>query len=170
MGIRTAFNILGPLTNPAKAPAQLMGVYDAALTEPLAEVLRALGSRAAFVVHGADGLDELSTTGVNKVSAFTDGRVTTFALDPRELGLPRARLEDLRGGSPEENAGITRSILNGEEGPQRDIVLLNAAAALTAGGVAPELQEGLVRAAESIDSGMAKQALEGLVAYSNRSS
>jgi anthranilate synthase/phosphoribosyltransferase len=166
MGVRTIFNILGPLTNPAGATRQIMGVYDANLTSPLAQVLGRLGAQAAFVVHGADGLDELSTTGINRVSHLRDGWVKDFALDPAELGLPRARLEDLRGGTAEENAQITQAILAGEQGAHRDVVLLNAAAALVAGGVAGDFKEGLQRAAEAIDSGSAREKLESLVAFS----
>jgi anthranilate synthase/phosphoribosyltransferase len=166
MGVRTIFNILGPLTNPAGATRQIMGVYDASLTSPLAQVLGRLGAQAAFVVHGANGLDELSTTGINRVSHLRDGWVKDFALDPAELGLPGARLEDLRGGTAAENAQITQAILAGEQGPCRDVVLLNAAAALVAGGVAGDLKEGLQRAAEAIDSGRAREKLEGLVAFS----
>jgi len=165
MGIRSIFNILGPLTNPANAPTQVMGVFDGELTEPLANVLRELGGRAAFVVHGADGLDELSTTGVNRVSSFTNGVVESYELDPATLGLPRATLSDLAGGDPEENAALTRAVLAGERGPRRDVVLLNTAAALVAGGVANDLHEGLDRAAESIDSGRALVGLNALVRF-----
>ena len=166
MGVRTIFNILGPLTNPAGATRQIMGVYDPSLTSPLAQVLGKLGAQAAFVVHGADGLDELSTTGINRVSHLRDGWVKDFALDPAELGLPGARLEDLRGGTVEENAQITQAILAGEQGPRRNVVLLNAAAALVAGGAAGDFEEGLQRAAEAIDSGRAREKLESLVAFS----
>ena len=165
MGVRTIFNILGPLTNPAGATRQIMGVYDPNLTSPLAQVLGKLGAQAAFVVHGADGLDELSTTGINRVSHLRDGGVKDFSLDPAELGLPGARLEDLRGGTAQENAQITQAILAGERGPRRDVVLLNAAAALVAGGVAGDFEGGLQRAAEAIDSGSAREKLEGLVAF-----
>ncbi|GAB4514543.1 MAG: anthranilate phosphoribosyltransferase [Anaerolineae bacterium] len=162
LGVRTVFNILGPLTNPAFATHQVLGVYDPALTEVMARVLAEMGSRAAFVVHGADGLDELSTTGVNRVSRLVDGRVETFDLDPTELGLPRARVEDLLGGDAQENAALCRRILSGEErGPRRDVVLLNAAAALaTESG---DLQEGLARAAEAIDSGAALAKLDAFI-------
>jgi anthranilate synthase/phosphoribosyltransferase len=166
MGVRTIFNVLGPLTNPAGATRQIMGVYDPSLTSPLAQVLGKLGAQAAFVVHGADGLDELSTTGINRVSYLRDGWVKDFPLDPAEFGLPRARLEDLRGGTAQENAQITQAILAGEHGPRRDVVLLNAAAALVAGGVAGDFEEGLQRAAEAIDSGSAREKLESLVAFS----
>ncbi|MFQ6100885.1 MAG: bifunctional anthranilate synthase component II/anthranilate phosphoribosyltransferase [Anaerolineae bacterium] len=171
LGVRTVFNLLGPLTNPAGASAQLLGVYDGSLTEVLARVLQQLGSRAAYVVHGFGGLDELTTSGPNRVSCFGiepgDGRVVTKALDPRELGFAPARPEDLRGGTPEENARIMRAILSGQDrGPRRDVVLLNAAAALVAGGKAADLREGVARAADSIDGGAALRVLEGLIAYS----
>jgi anthranilate phosphoribosyltransferase len=173
LGVRTVFNILGPLTNPASAPAQLLGVYDASLTEVLARVLQQLGGRAAFVVHGHGGLDELTTTGPNRVSYFgaapANGQVITETLDPGRLGFAPARLEDLTGGDPEENARITRRVLAGEDcGPRRDVVLLNAAAALLAGGAVSDLEQGVGRAAHSIDSGAALVTLEALVGYSRR--
>jgi len=158
MGQRTIFNLLGPLTNPAGATHQLIGVYDAALTEPLALVLGELGSKAAFVVHGADGLDELSTTGVNRLSHWHNGSVITRDFDPLELDLPRATLDDFVGGTPEENAQITRDILSGKDkGPRRDIVLLNAAAALSVD--CNDWPAGLAEARESIDSGAALDTL-----------
>jgi anthranilate phosphoribosyltransferase len=163
--VRTIFNILGPLTNPANATHQVMGVFSPDLTEPIAHVLGRLDVQAAFVVHGADGLDELSTTGVNRVSHLQAGTVTTFELEPLDLGLPRAHLRDLAGGAPEENAVMLRAILTGEDhGPKRDIVLLNAAAALCTedGG----WTQGLARAKESIDSGAALAKLEALIAFS----
>lgn len=166
LGQRTIFNVLGPLTNPAGATHQLLGVYDPALTEPMARVLGALGSEAAYVVHGADGLDELSVTGVNRVSALRDGEVQTFELDPQELGLPAATLEDLLGGTPEENAAITHAILSGEDtGPRRDIVLLNAAAALSLED--GDLQRGLEKARAAISDGGALRTLEAWVARTN---
>jgi anthranilate phosphoribosyltransferase len=168
MGVRTIFNVLGPLTNPAGAQRQLMGVYDPALTGVLARVLGGLGARAAFVVHGADGLDELSTTGTNRVGHLRDGWVREYHLDPTELGLPRANLEDLQGGTVEENAEIARGVLAGERGPRRDVVLLNAAAALVIGGKASHLREGLVQAAEVIDAGAALRTLEALVELSTK--
>ncbi len=167
MGVRTVFNILGPLTNPAGAQSQLLGVYDGALTEMLAEVLRALGSHSAYVVHGADGLDELSTTGPNRVSQLSDGEVNTHTLDPIELGLPHATIDMLRGGDPADNAAITRAVLAGEPGARRDIVLLNSAAALLAGGLADDIPSGLNLAADSIDSGSAEARLDALIAFSN---
>jgi anthranilate phosphoribosyltransferase len=166
MGIRTVFNILGPLTNPAGASAQLVGVYDETLTAPLAGVLQALGSRCAYVVHSHDGLDELSTTGVNTVSAFCDGRIHSFELDPLQLGLPRASLAELRGGSPEDNAHISRGILaRSLDGARRDVVLLNAAAALVAGGKAGNLRQGLQLAADSLNSGAALRTLDRFIEY-----
>jgi len=165
MGVRTVFNILGPLTNPAGAQVQVLGVYQGALTEMLARVLAGLGCRSAFVVHGHGGLDELSTTGPNQVSRLQGGKVHSFTLDPEDLGLPRAGLDDLRGGDAPENAAITRAVLDGEPGPHRDVVLLNAAAALVAGGLATEMEEGLALAAESIDSGAARAKLDALVAF-----
>jgi len=167
MGVRTVFNILGPLTNPAGAQVQVLGVYDEALTEMMARVLDSLGSRAAFVVHGADGLDEFSTTGPNKVSHLQSGQVRTFTLDPLELGLPQARLADLRARDTEENAAIVRAILRGERGPRRDVVLLNAAAALTVGGLAGGLEEGLMLASQSIDGGAAEKTLAAMIAFTN---
>ncbi len=164
LGIRTVFNILGPLTNPARTPAQIVGVYDAKLTTTMANVLHALGVRAAFVFHSDDGLDELTTTDINRIARFDNGVVHEQRLDARALGLPRAARADLSGGTPSENAQITREILAGRErGPKRDVVLLNAAAALVAGGKAPDWAEGLEQAATSIDSGAALRALDGLI-------
>ncbi|MCL4395244.1 MAG: anthranilate phosphoribosyltransferase [Chloroflexi bacterium] len=167
LGIRTVFNILGPLTNPARTPAQIVGVYDERLTTTMANVLHALGVRAAFVFHSADGLDELTTTGANRVARFDNGAIHDEELDARALGLPRASRQDLCGGSPEENAQIARSILGGvERGPRRDVVALNASAALVAGGKAGDLKEGLERANAAIESGSALRALQALVAKS----
>ncbi len=164
LGIRTVFNILGPLTNPAYAPAQIIGVFDHAYTGTLAQALQALGSRAAFVFHSADGLDELTTTAPNYIVSFTNGVIRHQTLDARDLGLRRATRDEIRGGAPTENAVITRAILRGaERGAKRDIVLLNAAAALVAGGKANDLADGLELAARSIDSGKACAALDGLI-------
>jgi len=168
IGVRTVLDLLGPLVNPAGAKRQVLGLYDGRLTELVAHTLKALGSQSAFVVYGADGLDELSTTGVNKVSRLERGTVTTFPLDPVELGLPRAKLSDFQGGEPEENATIARAILEGEKGPRRDIVLLNAAAGILVGGKASDLEEALEMARESIDSGRALEKLEQLVQFTNR--
>ena len=161
LGFRTAFNLLGPLTNPAGATAQVIGVYDPALTELLAIALRNLGSRRAFVVHGLDGLDELSTLGRTRVSELKDGIVRTYELTPDEVGLPVASAADLNhAGSPEANAAIVREVLAGRPGPRRDIVLLNAAAGLVAGGAADALREGIEKAAAAIDSGAAAERLQ----------
>ena len=167
MGIRTVFNILGPLTNPATTQVQLLGVYDPALTEVMAQVLRALDCRAAFVVHGGGGLDELSTIGPNRVTQLHEGEIHTFTLDPESFGIPSASLVDLRGGSAEVNATIIRRILEGKPGPARDVVMLNAAAALVAAEVAPDFPAGLTMAAASIDSGAAESKLNALIAFTN---
>ena len=171
LGARTVFNLLGPLTNPAGARRQLIGVYDPAQTAALAGVLGRLGSQAAFVVHalaadGQTGLDELSTTGLNRISQLhPDGRVTTFDLDARELGLAPATLDDLRGGDAQANAAITRSILDGsQQGAPRDVVLLNAAAMLAT--ISGDWAAGLTRARASLESGAALRCLERLVAVS----
>ncbi len=168
IGLHTVFDILGPLTNPAAAPAQVVGVYSAALTEPVAEALGALGSRTAYVVAGADGMDEFSTTGVNKVSRLDDGSVSTFALDAQELGLARARLADLAGGSLQENLVVARDILDGVPGPRRDIVLLNAAATLLVAGRTSDWGEALALASSALDSGRARRKLDELIACSQR--
>ncbi len=168
MGIRTVFNMLGPLTNPAGANAQVIGVYAAALTEPLARVLAELGTARAFVVHGADGLDEISNTGESCLSEVREGAVRTFTLRPEDFGLTRATVADLKGGDREQNADIVRAILDGEAGPKRDIVLMNAAAALVAGGRAREFKEGVEVAARAIDSGAARAKLQALITLSQR--
>ena len=167
LGIRTVFNILGPLTNPARTPAQIVGVYDERLIRTIASVLHALGVRAAFVFHSADGLDELTTTGMNRVARFDNGIIYEEDLDARRLGLPLASRDDLRGGLPAGNAVITRDILSGtERGPRRDVVVLNAAAALVVGGKANNLSQGLMQASRSIDSGQALAALDRLIVKS----
>ncbi len=167
IGIRTIFNALGPLTNPAGAQAQVLGVYAPTLTEPLAQVLKNFGTHRAFVVHGGDGLDEITTTTTTQVSELAGGEVNTYMLGPTELGIPTAQPSDLKGGTPEENAEMTLSVLRGEKGPKRDIVLLNAAAAIVAGGKAEDITAGLAAAAESIDSGRALEKLKGLKTKSN---
>jgi anthranilate phosphoribosyltransferase len=159
IGIRTVFNILGPLTNPAGAKAQLLGVFDPSLTEALCQVLKRLGSERVMVVHGMDGLDEISTLGVTKVSELRDSRVETYELTPEQFGIPRARAEDLLGGSVEENARLLLEILKGGRGPRRDIVLLNAAAAMVVGGISHDLKDALEAAKEAIDSGAAYRKL-----------
>ncbi len=168
MGIRTVFNMLGPLTNPAGANAQIIGVYAAELTEPLARVLAELGTIRAFVVHGSDNLDEISNTGESRLSEVREGTVRTFTVRPEDFGMPRASIKDLQGGDREQNAQIIRGLLDGESGPRRDIVLMNAAAALVAGGRARDLKEGVGLAAQSIDDGGARGKLELLVALSQR--
>ena len=171
LGIRTVFNVLGPLTNPASAKAQLLGVYDPALTEVMAPVLHDLGSRAAYVVHGYGGLDELTTTGPNRVSYFgldNHPDVVTETLDPQALGFALAQPEDLLGGEPKENATITRDVLSGRDrGPRRDVVLLNTSAALYVGGLSDDLQAGIALAQASIDEGSALHTLEDMIAYTN---
>lgn len=173
LGVRTIFNILGPLTNPAQAEVQLLGVYDAQLTSVMAHVLRELGSKGAYVVHGYGGVDELTTAGPNHVSFFgvggADGEVITETLDPQALGFPQAGVEALKGGDAAENAHITRAILSGEErGPRRDVVLLNAAAALLVGGRAQDLREGIEIAKSSIDSGAAYETLQAFITFTQR--
>jgi anthranilate phosphoribosyltransferase len=168
MGIRTVFNMLGPLTNPAGANAQVIGVFSEALTEPLARVLAELGTLRAFVVHGADGLDEISNTGSSRISEVREGVVRNFTVQPEDLGLARAAIQDLRGGDRAENAEIIRRVLAGELGPRRDIVLMNASAALVVGGRAHDLKDGVALAAQSIDSGAAADRLAGLIALSRR--
>lgn len=163
MAARTIFNILGPLTNPANATNLLVGVYDPNLTETMAQVLGNMNCRAAFVVHGANGLDELSLTGVNRVSHLHAGTVRTFELDPVDLGLPRATLADLQGGTAQENTVIMRGILSGEiQGAKRNAVLLNAAAALST--ECNDLAAGLEEARASIDSGAALRVLDSFIA------
>jgi anthranilate phosphoribosyltransferase len=165
LGQRTIFNLLGPLTNPAGATHQLLGVYDAALTEPMAEVLGSLGGQAAFVVHGYGGLDELTTSGPNRVSHLQNGKVSTFEMDPASLGLRRASPADMHGGGPEENAAILRTVLSGKDtSPRRDVVLLNSAAALaTENG---DFRGALEEAAYALDSGLALAKLDALMTYS----
>ncbi len=167
LGVRTLFNALGPLTNPADARRQLMGVYDRALCEPLARALVELGAAHAWVVAGEDGLDELTTTGASFVSEAKNGAVRSFTVTPEDAGLPRAAPEDLKGGDPGENALALRRLLDGEPGPYRDIALLNAAATLIVAGRAACLREGADLAGKSIDDGRARQALARLVAISN---
>jgi len=162
IGIRTVFNILGPLTNPAGASCQVIGVYDPDLTAPLAQVLGMLGSRRAFVVHGMLGLDEWSTAGATRVSELRDGEVTTRFFTAADFGLTEADPDALAGGPPEVNAGIMRRLFGGEGGPKRDIVMLNAAAALVAAGQANDIPDGLQQAAVSLDSGAAQEKLWAL--------
>lgn len=167
LGFRTIFNVLGPLTNPANAEAQVLGVFDAKWVEPLAEVLAELGCSHALVVHGEDGLDEITLTGESHIAELKKGKVKSYKLDPDELGLEICFSEDLKGGTPEENAEIIEGILNGEKGPKRDIVLLNSAAAIYVAGIAKSLEQGVQCAVESIDSGKARAKLEDLCKISN---
>ena len=167
LATRTVFNILGPLTNPAGAKRQLLGVFDGALTEALAGVLRELGSERALVVHGSDGLDEITLTGPTQVSELRDGQISTRQIHPGDFGLQVVSAEALKGGDADYNARILREVLDGREGPQRDVVLLNAAAAMVVGGLAEDITAGLEVARTSIDSGKARQALDRLVEVSN---
>jgi len=167
MGVRTIFNILGPLTNPAGATRQLLGVYDPPLLETVASVLDALGSVRCLVVHGDDGLDELTTATTSRVCELKQGKLHTYTIAPEDFGLPRARLDDLRVSSPQESAEIIRRVLRGEGGPCRDIVALNAGAAIVAGGKADDLAEGIRLACEAIDSGEAARRLERLAAITS---
>jgi len=167
IGVRTIFNILGPLTNPAGVSVQLLGVFDPALTAPLARVLGLLGCRRAMVVHGC-GMDELSTAGENRVAELRDGEVRCYTLDPASLGLPRSRPEDLRTEGPEESLRIARSILSGERSPWRDVVLLNAAAALALAGRVPDLPTGLELAGKVLDGGAAARKLEEFIECTRR--
>ncbi|MBF0435205.1 MAG: anthranilate phosphoribosyltransferase [Magnetococcales bacterium] len=170
LAVRTLFNLLGPLTNPAQASCQLLGVFAGCWTEPMAQVLGRLGSRRALVVHGHDGLDELSTTGPTRISELkADGQVITREVVPEEWGMRRSALEELRGGDVAVNAAITRSILEGQVGPKRDIVLVNAGAALYVAGVVSDIATGIARAAEAIDSGAARETWHQLAAVSNAS-
>jgi anthranilate phosphoribosyltransferase len=167
LGVRTAFNLLGPLTNPAGALRQIVGVPRPELTELVAKALGLLGSERAWVVHGADGLDELSTTGYTKVSEWRGRSVRTFYVHPVDVGLAKANLADLAGGNAAENAAIARDVLTGARGPQRDVVLLNAGAALLVAGAATSVNEGIARAAAAIDRGAATATLEQLIATSH---
>jgi anthranilate phosphoribosyltransferase len=168
LGLRTIFNVLGPLTNPAGARAQIVGVYDPALVRTIAEVLARLGARRAFVVHGAFGVDELSPAGSNLVCEVVDGQVHERTIDPLDLGVARCEPDELRGGSPAENAGVIRAVFSGEEqGAKRDAILLNAAGAIAAGGHAEDLHEGLEVARRAVDSGAASERLDALVAFSH---
>ncbi len=167
LGTRTIFNLLGPLSNPAGVKRLLVGVFARAWVEPIAEVLGKLGAERAWVVHGADGMDELSTTGPSYVAELADGAVRSFEVSPEGVGIPLARLDDLKGGDAEHNAAAIRAVLDGEPGPFRDIVVYNAGAALIVAGRAADHKEGVTLAAESIDGGAAKAKLASLVRISN---
>ena len=168
LGVRTIFNLLGPLSNPAKVSRILVGSFDAMWLHPFAEALDKLGTRHAWIVHGADGLDELSTTGNNQIVQLRGGKIKSFTLNPSELGLKTASLEEIKGGSPEVNATALRQLLEGQTGPYRDIVLLNAAGALVAGGHEEQLSDALARAEAAIDSKKALNALNTLIYTTNK--
>lgn len=167
LGVPTIFNLLGPLTNPARAKCQVMGVFDGRLTEKIAQVLGLLGAERALVVHAEDGLDELSTTSPTTVSQWADGKVTTSVVKPEDFNLPRASMDDLLVDSPEASADVVKSVLAGQAGPARDIVVLNAAAAIYVAGKAPTIAAAITPAKESIDSGAAGRSLAKLVEISN---
>lgn len=167
LGFRTIFNLLGPLTNPANAHAQVLGVFDSKWVTPLAEVLRKLGSRHALVVNGFDGLDEITLTGETQIAELKNGKVNNFSFDPKEFGYSLCSVADLKGAEPETNAEIMREILNGSLGPKTDIVVLNAAAAIYVGGKADSIEKGILIATNSIESGAALKKLEELCRVSN---
>ncbi len=168
LGIRTLLNILGPLTNPAGASLQVVGVYDERLTDLLARVLVHLGTQHCFVVHGMDGLDEVTLTTKTKVSEGKAGVVTSYVVDPKDFGLDPVAMKELKGGSAEDNAQITREILQGRKGPRRDIVCMNAAPALVAGGLAKTLRDGFHLAGQAIDSGKAIAKLDQLITFTRK--
>ena len=169
LGFRTVFNILGPLTNPASPKMQLLGVYDEYLVEPLAQVLASLGIKRGMVVYGMDKLDEISVSAATKICEIKDGWYKTGMISPEDFGFKKCSKNDLKGGTPEENADITWRILKGEQGAKRDAVLMNAGAALYIGGKASDMAEGVKLAAEIIDSGRAEKTLEKFIEVSNRS-
>jgi len=166
--MRTMFNLLGPLTNPAHASGQVVGVYALDMVEKLAEALSMLGLRRALVVHGLDGLDEITIAGPTRVAEARDGIVKTYEVDPEEFGIKRATLADISGGDAAENAAIIREVLDGKKSPRRDVVLLNSAAALVAAGLVDHLKDGIPLAARSIDSGAAAAKLDALASFTRR--
>ena len=168
LGVKTIFNILGPLTNPAQATHQMMGVYSRDLLEPMAQVLKSLGLKRALVVHGNDGLDEITTTDKTFVCEFNGQEIISYDIDPDELGIARARIEDFAGGNAADNASITRRILEGERGPKRDIVVVNAAYALYTAGTVENFLQGMRMAEHAIDSERALGKLEELEEFTNR--
>jgi anthranilate phosphoribosyltransferase len=168
IGLRSIFNMLGPLTNPAGANCQLLGVYAPELTEMFADALKLLGSKRAIIVHGHDGLDEISVCAPTRLSELKEGRIGTFDLLPEQFFGEVADPASMQGGDPAENAGITRRILSGEKGPRRNVVVLNAAAALVAADKAANLQEGIKQAEAAIDTGAANGKLEQLVEYTRK--
>ncbi len=167
-GLRSIFNLVGPLTNPGRSKSQVLGVYSPDLTEKMARVLDRLGAKDAFVVFGEGTFDEISICGPTRVSRLKEGEIHTYEMTPEEYGLQRAGHEAIRGGNAPENARIVRAILGGEKGPRRDMVLLNAAAAFVAAGLEPDLLSGIARAAESIDSGRAEGKLEAVIAFTRQ--
>jgi anthranilate phosphoribosyltransferase len=166
--MRTMFNLLGPLTNPAKASGQIVGVYSLDLVEKLAEALSMLGLRRALVVHGLDGLDEITITGVTRIAEAHEGSVKSYEVEPEEFGMRRAALQEISGGDAQRNAAIIRAVLDGEKSPRRDVVVLNAAAALAAAGRAEHIAQGIPLAEKSIDSGTAAIKLEALIRFSSQ--
>ena len=166
--LRTVFNLLGPLTNPAGASAQVVGVYSESLVEKLASALLMLGLKRALVVHGRDGLDEISISGPTKVAEVRDGWMTAYEISPEQFGFTRAPIESISGGDAKANAEIIRQILDGKKSPRRDVVLLNAAAAMVAAGRADSIKDAVPLAEKSLDSGAAKQKLAGLVEFTNQ--
>src|ERR1700734_433589 len=167
LGTRTIFNLLGPLSNPAGVKRQMIGVFSRQWTEPLAQVLKILGSESVWVVHGSDGLDEITTSGPTSVAALEDGNIKSFEISPEEFGLPRVKPEALRGGDAATNAKALQEVLEGKKTPLRDVALFNAAAALVVAGKAKELKGGLALAAQSVDSGEAEGRLDRLIVVSN---
>ncbi len=167
IGIRTIFNILGPLTNPAEVKSQVIGVYDPELTELMAQVLRNLGVERAYVIHGAGGVDELSLAGVNKITSLMKGKIENIYFDPLDFGFSRAPLSSIAGGNPYKNAEITKSILDGEIGPKRDTVILNAAFGIMAAGITDKPEKAFKIAQHSLDSGTARRKLDELISFTN---
>jgi anthranilate phosphoribosyltransferase len=167
LGFRTIFNLLGPLTNPARVKSQVVGVFDSRWTAPLAEVLQKLGSEHAFVVHGEDGLDEITLTNNTRISELNKCKIKNYSLNPEELGFRLCAEKDLKGGTAEDNSRIIRDLLDGKTGPKQDIVVLNAAAAIAASGKAGSIQQGVDVARQSIESGAARQKLEDLCRVSH---
>ena len=167
LGTRTIFNLLGPLSNPARVKRQMVGVFSRHWVEPIAHVLKNLGSERAIVVHGSDGLDEITTAGPTRIASFENGTVRAFDVSPEDFGLPKVRPDALRGGDAKENAAALLDVLQGKKGPFRDVALLNAAAALLVAGRAPDIEGGILLAKKSIDSGEAEGRLGRLIAISN---
>ncbi|RLL89776.1 anthranilate phosphoribosyltransferase [Petrotoga sp. HKA.pet.4.5] len=167
LGIRTIFNVLGPLTNPANVKYQLMGIYDPNLVYPIAEVLNNLGVKRAMVVHGAEGIDEFSLSGKNKVAFLNEGKIEKLEISPEDLGLKKCSIQEIQGGSAEENRRIILNIFNGEKGPKRDVVVLNSAAGLYVANKVNSLEEGISYAQDIIDSGKAMEKLEEMVEFTN---